>query len=355
MKIAIISPPWIAIPPLGYGGIELVVYNLTEELIKKGHDVLLHATGDSITSAKLSYFYKKALGNKLELKNQSLIIIPHLYDFFKKIKKEKIDIIHNNCQYEAMYFCDLQDIPFVHTLHGAFYKKLKSPSGVNFLKRKTLLRFKNHPFISISNNQRNGIPELNYIKTIYNSININQFTKGEGKGNYLVYLGRITPNKGVDTAIKVAKKLKMKLKIAFYVDPGDENYFKKEILPLVNKNIEFINEIKNIEEKNKLLGNAFAFLFPIRWHEPFGIVMIEAMATGTPVIAFNKGSVPEVILDKKTGFIVKDEKEMIQAVKNAGSLDRNYISQYAKNNFSTDKMANDYIKTYLEVIKSWNK
>ncbi len=353
MKIAILSTPYIAVPPVGYGGIELVVHNLTEKLVEKGHQVLLFATGDSLTKAKLAYYYPKAVGNNLEVKNNSLIIVPHLHAFFKLIEKEDIDIIHNNCQYEAMFFCDLQKKPFIHTLHGAFYKNLKSPSGLNELKRKILKMFKHHPFISISNNQRIGLPDLNYIKTIYNGINIEKFHLGDGKGNYLAYLGRITPNKGVEVAIKIAKKLNIPLKIAAFVDKGDMDYFKNIILPQVNKNIEFLGEIKSEKEKSEFFGRAKAFIFPIQWHEPFGLVMIEAMACGTPVIAFNKGSVPEVVVNNKTGFIVESEEEMIEAIKKIDSIDRQECRKHVEKNFTVEKMVNDYLEAYKIVINNF--
>ncbi len=354
MKIAILSTPWISVPPKGYGGIELVVSNLTEELVKKGHDVMLFATGDSKTSANLRFYYKKNLGNDLFLKKNPYYLLNHLHAFFKIIKKEKFDIIHNNAQYIPQFFLDIQNTPFINTLHGAFYKNLIAPSGLNEEKRKILLKFKSHPYVSISNNQRIGLPELNYIKTIYNGIKPEEFKIQTNKGNYLAWIGRVTPNKGLDIVIKVAKKVGLPLKISAFIDSGDKDYFDNKIKPFLNdKNIEFVGEIKNPEEKSDFLGNAKAFLFPIRWHEPFGIVMVEAMACGTPVIAFNKGSVPEVIEDKKTGFIVETEKEMINAVKKIDSIDRKYCHQYAISKFSVEKMTNDYLEAYQIAINQF--
>jgi len=351
MKIAILSPPWIAIPPKGYGGVEKVVADLTENLVQMGHQVMLFATGDSKTKAYLEYEFKTALGNNLFLKNNIYIYLKHLHKFFKIIKQEKFDIIHNHMQYIAQYYLDLQSIPFINTLHGAFYKDLKAPSG--FVKEKidTLIRFKHHPYVSISNNQRTGLPQLNYIKTIYNGINPNEFKPITKKKNYLVWIGRITYNKGVDIAIKVAAKAGIPLKIAAFIDKGDLDYFNNEIKPLMKKTkTEMIGEIKDNKVKNQFLGEAIATLFPIRWHEPFGIVMIESMACGTPVIAFNKGSVPEVIEDKKTGFIVENENEMIKAIKNISTIDPWYCHQYAITNFSTQKMTKNYLEAYQIVI-----
>lgn len=356
MKIAILAPPWIAIPPIGYGGIEQVVYNLTENLVKKGHKVMLFATGDSKTSAQLRFVYKKSLGNNWLIKQNPYVFLEHIYGFLKEINKEKYDIIHNHAQYIPQFFLDLQKTPYIHTLHGAFYKNLESPSGLINYKRKVLLKFKNHPYVSISNYQRTALPELNYIKTVYNGIDPKNFKLGSGKNGYLAWLGRITPNKGVDIAIRVANKLKIPLKIAAFVDQGaDGEYFKKEIEPLIIKSsyIELIKEISNPEEKTEFLGNAIATLFPIRWHEPFGLVMVESMASGTPVIAFNKGSVPEVIENGKTGFIVNNEEEMIEAVKKINTIDRKYCYQYAISNFNVDKMVEGYEKAYKKVIENW--
>ena len=357
MRIALLSTPYIALPPRGYGGIELVVHHLSEGLVKRGHEVFLFSTGDSKTSSYLGFYYKKAIGNKLEYKNQSFIIIPHLHQFFKFIADKNIDIIHNHCGYEALYFLDLQKIPFVTTLHGAFYKGLKSPSGLNDKKRRTLQIFKNHPYVSISNQQRQGMPDLNYIKTVYNGIEINDFPFYKNHGRYLAFLGRITPNKGLDIAIKVSQKVNLPLKISGYIDPGDRDYFQKNIVPLIknNKNITLLGEFKSKKEKARFLGNALCLLFPIRWHEPYGIVMAEAMATGTPVIAFNKGSTREVIADKKTGFIVKNEQEMVQAIKNIYQIDRFECRKRVESNFTVDIMVDNYLKVYRNVLTNYSK
>lgn len=356
MKIAVLSPPWIAVPPVGYGGTELVVANLVEGLVKRGHEVMLFATGDSKTSARLEYFYEKAIGNDLSLKLNPFYLLNHFHKFFKIVKQEKFDIIHNHTAYQGMFFCDLQDTPFVHTLHGGYYKDLKAPSGFVEDKRQVLWQFRHHPFISISNNQRQGMPELNYIATVYNGIKPEEFKLGNGEGGYLAWLGRITPNKGLDIAIRVAQKLKIPLKIAAFVDPGaDGKYFEEQIKPLISqtKEVEFLGEICDPEKKTDFLGKAIATLFPIRWHEPFGLVMVESMASGTPVIAFNKGSVPEVIENEKTGFIVENENEMIEAVKKINRIDRKYCHQYAISRFSVEKMVENYEKAYQKVISFW--
>lgn len=352
MKIALLAPPWIPIPPKGYGGIELVVGNLVEGLVKKGHDVTLFATGDSKTSARLEYLYPHALGNDLFIKNNHYFMLDHINSFFRLVLKEKFDILHNNAQYLPMFFFDLQTTPFIHTMHGAYYKDLVTPSGYIREVRNVLMKFKHHPFVSISDNQRTGLPELNYVGTVYNSIDSRLFTTGDGTGNYLAWLGRITPYKGLDTAIRVAKKAGMKLKIVSFIDKGDQSYFDTVIVPLLDENTEFHGEIRDTQEKIRFLGSAIATLFPIKWHEPFGIVMVESMASGTPVIAFPMGSVPEVVEDGKTGFLVNSEEEMVEAVKKASSLDRSYIHNYAINRFNNDLLVSGYEEVYQQVLKT---
>lgn len=355
MKIAILSTPWIAVPPKGYGGIEAVVANLTEGLVKRGHDVLLFATGDSQTCARLAYAYTQALGNNLLLKQNPYNILRHIHGFMKIVIQEKFDIIHNHNQYQSMYFLDLISTPFVHTLHGSTRQKEKVVSGYIDDIRDTLNRFAHHAFVSISDNQRQGMPHLNYIKTVYNGIKTDEFYLGEGKGGYLAWIGRITPTKGVDTAIRVARKAGLPLKIAAFIDPGDRAYFESEIKPQLGKNIEFLGEIRDPKEKAKFLADAIATLFPIRWHEPFGLVMVESMASGTPVIAFPFGSASEVIEDGKTGFLVKDEEEMVEAVAKIDRLDRRVIREYAIKKFNLDQMIEGYLQVYEEVIKRSRK
>jgi len=355
MKIAIIAPPWIAIPPKGYGGIEAVVANLTEGLVKRGHEVLLFATGDSQTSARLAYTYPKALGNNLLLKNNPYNLLRHIHGFMKIVTQEQFDILHNHSQYQTMYFLDLISTPFVHTLHGSMYRKEKVVSGHIDDIRDTLNRFAHHAFVSISDNQRQAMPHLNYIRTVYNGIKTDEFYLGEGKGGYLAWIGRITPTKGLDTAIRVAQKTGLPLKIAAFIDVGDKEYFEKEIKPLLGKNTEFLGEIIDPREKAKFLADAIATLFPIRWHEPFGLVMVESIASGTPVIAFPFGSASEVIQDGKTGFLVQDEEEMAKAVSKVDKLDRGLIREYAIKKFNLDQMIEGYLQVYEEVIKQHKK
>lgn len=353
MKIALLSTPWIAIPPKGYGGIELVVANLAEGLVKRGHDVTVFATGDSKTPAKCAYYYKQALGNNLVLKQNLYNILLHTDAFIQHATKEKYDILHNHVGQSAFFFFDFLKVPFVHTLHGAYYKNLHATSGNLEQKRLTMERFKYHPFISISDNQRISLPELNYVKTIYNGILPERFKCVMKPQDYIAWIGRVTPNKGLDIAIRIAQKAHVKLKISAFIDQGDEAYVEKTIRPLLTgPYVEFMGEITDFEAKTAFLGNAKAVLFPIQWHEPFGLVMIESMASGTPVIAFNKGSVPEVIEQGKTGFIVETEEEMLASLSQVDTIDREYCHRYATEHFSVDTMVDAYLEAYAQVISA---
>ncbi|MBI4067190.1 glycosyltransferase family 4 protein [Candidatus Gottesmanbacteria bacterium] len=344
MKIAQLSSPWIALPPIKYGGTERVVYSLSEELVKRGHDVTVFATGDSRTSAKLSYYYKSALLQDPQYKNDPLIWLHSIYDCFKKAGE--FDIIHNHMQHVPMFFTDFIKTPVIHTLHGDYY-----PGEVSESKREVLARFKHQNFVSISNAQRVGMPELNYIQTVYNGINPEEFIFGEGKGGYMAWMGRITPKKGLETAIRIATVLNKPLKISAYIDSSEIDYFAKVIEPqITGKNIEFMGELWG-PDKTEFLKNASVLLFPINWQEPFGLVMVEAMACGTPVVAYNKGSVSEIVIDGVNGFIVPDMVGIVNAIEKIGQLDRVKVRESMINKFTLQKMVDGYEEVYRKVLE----
>lgn len=373
MKIALISPPWIAVPPMGYGGIERVVSMITEGMVKKGHEVTLFATGDSQTSAHLDFYYKKALGNNLPLKFNPYNMLNHLYHFFSRAK-EQFDIIHNHSGMFSLFFSHFFETPFIYTLHGSYMKNdSESMYDIAESGREMLKKFPLIPYVSISHKQREGLPALNYAKTIYNGIILSEFDFNEKGGNTLLWFGRVTPTKGLDTAIKVAQQTEKKLHAIYFLDEGDVNYFQQEIQPFCDKAFcTMETEIKEVKGKSDFLGKGRALLFPIRWDEPFGIVMIEAMACGVPVIAYARGSVPEVIRDGETGFIVNDdEKRRKWIIKKSGveglkeAVEKMYTMpeekyrtmrkacrQHAVEHFTVEKMVNDYEKVYEKVIDS---
>lgn len=375
MKIALISTPWIAVPPIGYGGTEAVVYNLTEGLVKKGHDVTLLSTGDSKVSAKLAYYYPQALGNNLHLKTNPYYQINHLFHFFKNVLPKGFDIVHNHDSRLTAYFFELSNVPYVHTLHGCYSTTMDDPSGSNNAARETMLKFKHHPYVSISNRQRLDIPELNFVATVYNSLVLNDYLFSENGGESIIWLGRVSSSKGIENLIKTVSTVNRPLIISIFIDEGEKEYFNHSIAPLLNSSlIKTVPEIKNKENKNNLFGEGRLFLFPITWDEPFGLVMIEAMACGTPVVAFARGSVPEIVKDGETGFIVNPSNEDIrgdfivkktgieglcEAVERIYSLPEDQYKQMRRNcrahveaNFTVEKMVNGYEKVYEQILGS---
>lgn len=310
MQIAQVAPLWERVPPPSYGGIELIVSLLCDELVRRGHEVTLFASGDSISLAKLESVHSQAIRQDPTVRYYSvyeMLQLSHVYQ-----QANKFDIIHSHIGYAALPYASLVQTPTVHTLHDAF------SSG----KEKLFVHASNQPYVSISNAQREPILKLNYIATVYNSVDFNyyEFRPKPEHPNYLAFLGRLSREKGVRQAIEIAKRSGLRLKMAGKVDVLNREYFEQEIKPLIDgKQIEFLGEV-NHAEKNALLGGAIATLFPINWREPFGLVMIESMATGTPVIATEIGSTPEVIAHGKTGFLCNNVEEAVAAIDKAIKL-----------------------------------
>jgi glycosyltransferase involved in cell wall biosynthesis len=351
MRIAIVAPPWLPIPPMGYGGTESIAHFLTEGLVKRGHDVTLFASGDSQTSARLISVFPQALGNSGEIKDDPLRPLLQYIECFERA--EEFDIIHNHAQYAAMFLADLVKTPVVHTLHGSFAKEY-TPEG----KLSTLQKFRKSNFISISNAQRSDMPELNYVATVYNGINLGDFEFSDKKENYLFWIGRIAPKKGPVDAIQVAKKLNMRLKIAAVIDPIQQAYFASKVKPLIDgKLITFEGEV-SYKEKSDLFKNALCTLYPVHWKEPFGLVMAESMACGTPVVALKRGSVEEIVEDGKTGYLSPDGVDNLTAnVEKLLKLSEQEYAKMSKNarksveeKFTVDKMVEEYEKVYRLVI-----
>jgi len=338
MRIAQVSPLIESVPPRQYGGTERIVSYLTEELVRAGHQVTLFASGDSITHAQLEPIVPKAL----RLENRTDPLASHLLMMEKiNLQASRFDVIHFHTGYTHFPMCRRLPIPTITTHHGR----------LDFCEWQPLYReFREIPVISISNHQRRPIPWANWQATIYNGVPNEFYTFRDKPGNYLAFLGRISPEKRVDRAIEIARRVGMKLRIAAKVDKVDIEYFETKIKPLLNTpDVEYIGEITEAE-KDDFLGNAYALLFPIDWPEPFGLVMIEAMACGTPVIAYRNGSVPEVMQDGVTGFIVDDQDEAVAAVEKIGQLNRALCRQVFEQRFSAKRMARDYITAYRQLI-----
>ena len=340
MRIAQVAPLYESVPPKLYGGTERVVSYLTEELVNMGHEVILFASGESQTKARLIPICPCAL--RLD-KNCRDPLIWHLYMLEEVFKKVKLfDIIHFHIEYLHLPLATRYNIPFITTLHG----RLDLPEYVPFFKK-----FKDVPFISISYSQRKGLPWLNWQATVYHGLPKELYKFYPEKGKYLAFLGRISPEKRPDRAIEIAEKFGMELKIAAKVDKADEVYFKEVIKPMLkNPWVEFIGEIGE-KEKNEFLGNAYALIFPIDWPEPFGLVMIESLACGTPVVAWNCGAVPEIIKDGKTGFIVDNIDSAVYALNKVVNLNRYDCRKEFEKRFTARRMAEEYLRIYQRITK----
>ena len=335
MKIAQIAPLVESVPPRLYGGTERVVSWLTEELVAQGHDVTLFASGDSRTSAKLEPVVPRAL--RLDGIHNStpynLIMLDRISE-----RRAEFDVIH--------FHTDFFHSP---VFRGMAHKTLTTLHGRQDLPELPDIyrAFPHMPLVSISDHQRKPVPPVNWMGTVYHGLPERQFHEGEGKGNYLAFLGRICPDKGPLEAIEIARLAGMKLKLAAKVDPVDQAYFDQAVAPVLARSphAEFIGEIDD-QRKQDFLGNARALLFPISWPEPFGLVMIEAMACATPVIAFRQGSVPEILEDGLTGFAVENAAEAASAVKRLGALFRPSIRSRFQERFSARAMAREYVRIY---------
>lgn len=344
MKIAQVAPLYESIPPKMYGGTERIVHYITEELVKMGHEVTLFASGDSNTSATLIPACVKSL--RLDPRCMD----PFVYHIIQlQMVQERIsefDILHYHTDYFHFPLSLTNRSTHLTTLHG----RLDLPD------LQPLYRiFSTIPLISISNNQRKPVPNANWAATIYHGLPLDLLKFNPESGLYLAFLGRISPEKGIEKAIEMAKESSIKLKIAAKVDMVDLDYFNTEILPLMDHDlIEFIGEISEVD-KSEFLGNAMALLFPINWEEPFGLVMIEAMACGTPVIAFNRGSVPEVIDEGITGFVVNSVKEGLEAIKKINRIDRKKIRTVFEQKYNAERMTRDYLKIYEQLITETEK
>jgi glycosyltransferase involved in cell wall biosynthesis len=342
MRIAQVAPLYESVPPKLYGGTERVVSYLTEELVKLGHEVTLFASGDSQTSAELIPACPSSL--RLEaLKNGSIDSLARHYsmlaDVIKRIRD--FDIVHFHIDYLHFPLSRSLRISQLTTLHG----RLDLPD-LSLLYRK----YCDMPLISISKSQRRPLAWANWIGNVYHGVPTTDLRLGNGSGGYLAFLGRICPEKRPDRAIRIAAQVGIPLKIAAKIDQVDREYYEARIKPLLsNPGIEFIGEIAE-NQKSDFLGNAYALLFPIDWPEPFGLSMIEAMACGTPTIAFNCGSVPEVISPGLSGLIVDDMQQATEAVTRVSSLSRTACRRDFESRFTATRMARDYVNLYETIL-----
>jgi glycosyltransferase involved in cell wall biosynthesis len=343
MRIAQVAPLTEAVPPKLYGGTERVVHWLTEELVALGNDVTLFASGDSQTSAKLDATWPKALRLDGSVRDPNALHMVMLERVRRKCDDEEFDFLHFHLDYYPFSLFHRQPTPFVTTLHG----RLDLPEH-----QPVFNTFSSLPVISISNAQRRPEPQANWVRTIYHGLPEKLLMPQPVTPGYLAVLGRIAPEKGVDRAIKIALRSGIPLKIAAKVDRTDQEYYDEFVRPLIEGSslVEYIGEIGDHEKPNFLSG-AMGLLLPIDWPEPFGLVMIEAMACGTPVIAYNRGSVTEIIDEGLTGFIVEDETSAVAAVGRLSGLSRAAVRKQFELRFTARRMALDYLAAYRSLTE----
>jgi glycosyltransferase involved in cell wall biosynthesis len=335
LRIAQVAPLYESVPPSHYGGTERVVSYLTEELVRQGHRVTLFASGDSRTTAELAPLWDRAL--RLDARNPDAIALHVLLMERVFSRASQFDVIHLHTDSVSLPLARRCATPCVLTLHG----RLDVP-GLEPLYRE----FSETPVVSVSDAQRAPLSSANWIATVHHGLPVDQYTFIERPQTYLAFLGRVSREKRLDKAIAIARRVGMPLRIAAKVDRGDLDYFRAEIEPMLDDPlVEFLGEVGD-EAKSELLGNAATLLFPIDWPEPFGMVMIESMACGTPVVAYRRGSVPEVIDEGITGFVVDDLESAAAAVHRAVGLDRRRVRETFERRFSATRMAQDYLRVY---------
>lgn len=340
MRIAQVAPLWERVPPPAYGGAELVVGLLTDELARRGHEVTLFASGDSMTLAQLEAVHPRALRLDPQVREAGIYEMLQLSQVYARAKE--FDIIHSHMGCAALPYAGLVKTPTVHTLHGIF-----TPDN-----EKLFVHAKKQPYVSISNTQREPRLGLNYVATVYNGIDIKSHTFHLQPNDppYLAFLGRISPEKGTHLAIAIAKASGWHLKMAGKVDVVDREYYETQIKPEIDgTQIEYLGEADHAM-KNALMGRAVATLFPITWREPFGLVMVESMAAGTPVIALHLGSTSEVIRQGVSGFLCDTVEECIAAIPKAVELDRRACRKYVERKFGVQHMVDGYEAVYQQVL-----
>ena len=339
MRIAQVAPLMEAVPPKLYGGSERIVAHLCQELTALGHDVTLFASGDSIVDARLAPVWPQALRLDPSICDY---LAPHMVMLeILAHRAEEFDVIHSHVDYLAYPLLRRLGVPFVTTLHG----RLDLP-----VLQRIYDVFEDVPVVSISDAQRQPVPNANYVGTIHHGVPERSLLPGFGAGGYLAFLGRISPEKAPDAAIRIAQKAGMPIRLAAKVDKVDRQYFEETVKPLLSApGVEFIGEISN-DQKSEFLGNAAALLFPIAWPEPFGLAMIEAMACATPVIAARRASVPEIVDDGITGFVVDSEAQAAEAATCLGRLDRARVRRVFEERFTARRMAEDYLNVYRRLI-----
>ncbi len=344
MRIALIAPIVEPVPPPTYGGIELVITNLDEQLTSQGHEVILLASGDSHSHGTLVPLFPKALRTYDEAKNQywqQEMKVLAIANSLKYLRNNPVDIVHSHLDWKFLPFEALISAPVITTIHG--YPG--SGGGAEVYEQ-----YSESNFVSISLAQRMSLPALHYTANIYNGVDTSEFTFFPEPQDYFSFLGRMSPEKGPVEAIAIAKKAGVKLIMAAKIDVSDQDFYNTKVKPLIDgKQIQYIGEVGHAE-KLKLLGNSCGLIAPIQWEEPFGLFFIEAMACGTPVITMHRGSAPEIITHQETGFVCKSIEEAALAVQNIESISRKKCFDHVQVTFSAKTMATNYVQAYTKVL-----
>ncbi len=339
MKIAQVAPLWESVPPVLYGGTERVVSFITEELVRQGHDVTLFASGDSTTKARLVPMCPEALRLSKVIKNYDAPLTAMLEKAFSP--SGEFDIIHSHLEFLPFPLAKRSHTPVLTTLHA----RLDLPELLPVFRT-----FAELPLVSISDAQREPLPWANWVATVHHGLPKDLYTPHANQGKYLVFLGRVAPEKGLDQAIEIAKRVDMPLRIGAKIDPTNVEYYRAVIEPLLDHPlIEFVGEVTDLE-KDDFIGDAYAMICPYDWPEPFGLVFIESLACSTPVIAYRRGSVPEIIEHGVTGFVCETLEEMVQSVRHVSLLERARCRQAFDLRFTTERMVQDYVRVYERML-----
>lgn len=341
MRIAQIAPLQVAVPPRGYGGTERVIAELTDALVRRGHDVTLFASGDSQTLARLAPFVPSALdfSPTADPVETHLALLTEVY---RRAEANEFDVIHSHLEQLTLPFIRGVHTPTVLTFHS----RVDRPGLVRLLRA-----YPGAHLVSISNSQREPIPDAGWVATVYHGVDVQSFPFSSQPGDYLVFVGRIAPEKRPDRAIMIATRAQIPLKIAAKIDPKDRAYFRQVVEPLLhNPLIDFLGPV-NEQRKRTLMRGARALLLPIDWPEPFGMVFIEALACGTPVLTCPSGAAPEVVEDGVTGFIRATDEDLADAVCALPMLDRMTCRRHAEERFDTARMTDDYVQVYQRLVR----
>lgn len=339
MKIAQIAPIIERVPPKKYGGTERVIHALVEELVRRGHEVTLFASGDSKTSAVLKSVYPRSLreARLKDIYGSNIWSVANIGTAYSM--QEEFDIIHDHIGYLSLPPANTSRTPVVMTMHGPFTPETRQIFNL----------FRNPHLVTISKAQSYSAPTLNYAGMVYNGLPMEDYPFSAEHEGYLLFVGRISMEKGLHHAIEVAQQLNLPLIIAAKLEQVDRPYYREYVEPFLSEDIKWIGEVDEAE-RNRLMSKAMCFLHPVTWREPFGLTLIEAGACGCPVVAFDKGSIPEVVENGKTGFVVQDVEAMIDAVENITTIDRSHCREHALEKFNARQMADGYEEIYRRIL-----